>query len=102
MQMRPTREMQTVVMMAAVMPVMPVMVMSAPVVMPVTMMAVVPMPTMVAVPSVVAHLNDASVYRPRQSRSRAKVGGFRWNRGSHEQSKAQGQSEYDSLSTFSS
>lgn len=85
--MRPTRKAQTVVMMmTAVMPVMPVM-MSAPVVMPVTM---------VAVPSVVAHLHDASLYRPRQPRSRTKVGGFRRSRGSHKQSKAQGQSEYDS------
>lgn len=84
-QMRPVRKVQVLVM-PAVMPVVSMMVVPAPVVMPVPMMAVMPMPTMMAVPSVVAHLNDASVYHPGQPNSRTEVSGFGRNWRPHEQS----------------
>lgn len=94
-QMRPTREVQTLVMMA-MMRVVSVMMMPAPMVMPVTMMAVMPMPTVVEVPPVVAHLNEACIHHSGQSGGRTKVSRFRRIWRSREQSKAKGQSEYHS------
>ncbi len=85
--MRPAREVQTLVM-AAVMPVVPVMMMTAPVVMPVTMVAVMPMPAVVTVPSVIAHLDEAALHHPGQPDGRTEVRGLRRSGRPHEQSKA--------------
>lgn len=81
--------------MAAVMPMVSVMMMPAPVVMPMTVMAVMPMPAVMAVSSVVTDLDDALVHQLGQPDSRAEVGCFGWTWSSHEESEAESQSEYD-------
>lgn len=82
MQVRPAREVQTLVLTAVV----PMIVMPVPVIMPVPMMAVMPMPPMVAVPPVVAHLYNASIHHLDQPDCCTEISGFCRSRRSHEQS----------------
>lgn len=93
MQLGPGREVQMAIM-AAMVPMMPMMMVTAPVMMPVPMMAVMPVSMMAAIPSVVAHLDNARVRQPGQPGSHAEIGRFGWFWRLHEHTEAKSESEY--------